>query len=168
MRHSGRVGSNERNSEVSDAEIDAVLHACRSLVAIAAWSVDVVADEVDLMQLRVLVLIATRGAASLKAVVETTGAHPSRASRTCDRLVSKGLVSRTSDPADRRSLRLTLTPAGERIVRRVRRARRAAIAPALSAMSPHARADLLRALEDFAAASDGRRDGDLSALAWPG
>lgn len=120
------------------------------------------------MQLRVLVLIATRGPASLKAVVETTGMHPSRASRTCDRLVSKGLIARAADPADRRSLRLTLTSAGERIVRRVRRARRAAIAPVLAAMSPRTRADLLHALEAFATASEGRRDGDLSALAWPG
>lgn len=155
-------------TEVDDAEIDAVLHACRSLVAIAAWSADVVANEVDLMQLRVLVLIATRGSASLKAVVETTSIHPSRASRTCDRLVSKGLIARSADPTDRRSLRMTLTPAGERIVRRVRQARRSAIAPVLSAMSPGARADLLRALEDFATASDGVPDGDLSALAWQG
>jgi DNA-binding MarR family transcriptional regulator len=152
--------------KVGDAEIDAVLQACRSLVAIAAWSVDAVADEVDVVQLRILVVVATREWASLKTVVEATRLHPSRASRTCDRLVGKGLMTRTADPEDRRSVQLNLTAAGERIVRRVRRARRAAITPVLAGMSERSRVDLLRGLDEFAAASGGPRDADLSTMAW--
>jgi DNA-binding MarR family transcriptional regulator len=151
---------------VGDAEVDAVLHACRSLVAIAAWSVDAVADKVDLVQLRILVLVASRQPASLKSVTEATRLHPSRASRTCDRLVGKGLMTRAADPEDRRSVRLKLTVAGERIVRRVRHARRAAITPVLAEMSKHSRADLLRVLDEFAAASGVPGDADLSTLAW--
>jgi DNA-binding MarR family transcriptional regulator len=152
--------------EVGDAEVDAVLQACRSLVAIAAWSVDAVADKVDVVQLRILVLVATRESTSLKAVVEVTRLHPSRASRTCDRLVGKGFMTRTADPEDRRSVQLKLTAAGERIVRRVRRARRAAITPVLAGMSERSRADLLRVLDEFAAASGGSSNADLSTLAW--
>jgi DNA-binding MarR family transcriptional regulator len=151
---------------VGDAEVDAVLHACRSLVAIAAWSVATVADKVDLVQLRILVLVATRQSASLKAVVEATGLHPSRASRTCDRLVGKGLMTRAADSEDRRSVRFKLTTAGERVVRRVRRARRAAITPVLAAMPKDSRADLLRVLGEFAAASGVPGDADLSTFAW--
>jgi DNA-binding MarR family transcriptional regulator len=151
---------------VDDAEVDAVLHACRSLVAISAWSADAVADDVDLVQLRILVFVASRGSASLKSVVEATRLHPSRASRTCDRMVGKGLMTRGADPDDRRSLELRLTPAGERIVRRVRRARRAAITPVLAEMSKDSRADLLRVLDEFATASGVRGDADLSTLAW--
>jgi DNA-binding MarR family transcriptional regulator len=45
-----------------------------------------------------------------------TGDNPSRL---VDRLVKAGLVSREPDPADRRHVTLTLTPAGERLVREV-------------------------------------------------
>ena len=46
------------------------------------------------------------------------GLHLTRASRLCDRLVAAGLLDRADDPANRRQLTLTLTPDGERVVRR--------------------------------------------------
>lgn len=147
-------------------EVDAVLEACRSLVAISAWSVEAVSDHVDLVELRILVVLATRGASSLKDLADTVRLHLTRASRTCDRLVGKKLVTRTDDPDDRRVLQLGLTPAGEAIVREVMNARRDAVAPVLAAMSATRRSELLRSLRAFASASGEVGNGDISALAW--
>ncbi len=146
------------------AEIDAVLDACRSLVAISAWSVEAVADQVDLVQLRILVVLTTRGASSLRDLAGTARLHLTRASRACDRLVSKRLITRTDDPDDRRVLRLRLTPAGEAVVRKVVDARREAIAPVLAQMSATRRTELVRSLRAFAAATSPH--GDMSLLAW--
>ncbi len=153
---------NERAGE----EVDAVLEACRSLVAVSAWSVETVADRVDLVQLRILVVLAARGAGSLKDVAEAAHLHLTRASRSCDRLVGKGFITRSDDPDDRRVLQLRLTSAGEAVVRDVMNARRDAIAPVLAAMSASRRTELVRSLRAFAAASGEFIDGDLSALAW--
>jgi DNA-binding MarR family transcriptional regulator len=147
-------------------EVDAVLEACRSLVAIAAWSVESVADEVDLVQLRILVVLANRGPASLKEVAEATRLHLTRASRSCDRLVGKKLITRSDDPVDRRLLQLRLSPAGKAVVRKVTNSRRDAVAPVLAAMTKTRRTELVRSLRAFAAAGQGNGDGDLSSLAW--
>ena len=161
---SGRVDTTSEGPGLE--EIDAVLDACRSLVAISAWSVEAVADEVDLVQLRILVVLASRGAASLKDVAEAAHLHLTRASRSCERLVGKKLITRSNDPADRRVLQLRLTPRGEAIVCNVTDARRDAVAPVLAAMSATRRTELVRSLRAFAAASGGIGAGDLSSLAW--
>ena len=49
---------------------------------------------------------------SLTGLSEALDLDRSTLSRTVDSLVKAGLVERSDDPADRRSLRLTLTPAG--------------------------------------------------------
>ncbi len=49
---------------------------------------------------------------SLSALASTLDLDPSTLSRTVDSLVKAGLVERKEDPADRRSLRLTLSAAG--------------------------------------------------------
>lgn len=161
-------GAGSRADVIADPsgveDVDAVLEACRSLVAISAWSVEAVADQVDLVQLRILVVLATRGATSLKDVADTGHLHLSRASRACDRLVGKKLITRSDDPDDRRVLQLRLTRAGEVVVRTVMDARRDAVAPVLAAMSATRRAELVRSLRAFAAVSG--EVGDVSSLAW--
>jgi DNA-binding MarR family transcriptional regulator len=147
-------------------DVDAVLEACRSLVAISAWSADAVADRVDPVQLRILVVLATRGSSSLKALADATHLHLSRASRSCDRLVEKKLITRGDHPDDRRVLQLRLTPAGESVVRTVMNARRDAVAPVLAAMPATRRDELVRSLRAFAAASGTIGRGDVSSLAW--
>jgi len=143
-----------------------VLDACRSLVAISAWSVEAVADQVDLVQLRILVVLATRGTSSLRDLADSTRLHLSRASRACDRLVGKNLITRSDDPDDRRVLQLGLTPGGEAVLRKVMNARREAVAPVLAAMSTTRRTELVRALRAFAAATGDVGHGDVSSLAW--
>lgn len=159
-----RRGSVAKQARYDD--VDAVLDACRSLVAISAWSVEAVADKVDLVQLRILVVLATQGTSSLKNLADATRLHMTRASRVCDRLVGKRLVARGDDPADRRVLQLSLTSAGEAVVRKVMNARRDAVAPVLAAMSTTRRAELVRSLRAFEEASGELGHGDVSSLAW--
>jgi MarR family transcriptional regulator, organic hydroperoxide resistance regulator len=75
-----------------------------------------------------------------------TGTGPSRL---VDRLVARGYVLRTVDPADRRSVALTLTPSGldvEAEVKRVEEALYAAMEPLISSHPVDETLDLLRAM----------------------
>lgn len=159
--------SDKRSGErVGAREVDAVLTACRLLVAISAQSLSVVDEEVSVVQLRILVVVASRGSATLSAVAAATGLHVSKASRTCDRMVHADLLFREPDPSDRRSLHLTLTAKGRDVVDAVSRARRAAITPVLRRLPAERRRDLVAALNDFVAAGGEPAETSLWALGW--
>lgn len=151
--------------DVTDQEVDALISACRALVAIAVRSVSAVSEEVDVIQLRILTVIASRGRASLGEVAEAATITLSKASRTCDRLVAGRLVTRDDDPNDRRSLKLTLTREGRQVVQRVNAARRDAIAPMLAAMPTARRSALVSALCEFTAGAAPEHR-DLWAMGW--
>jgi DNA-binding MarR family transcriptional regulator len=146
MRKNGSVASTE--------QIDAVMLAMRVLVAVTAQSVAELDERVTLAQLRVLVVIASRGPQNLAAVAEGLGLHSSNATRACDKLVDGGLLHRSDDPADRRNLVLRLTPSGEELVASINRARRASIAGVLDRMSDRGRSRLTVVLRDFVDAAD--------------
>ena len=101
------------------------------LVGVTAQSVSAVEDVVTLTQLRVLVLISSRGPLNLNAVAQAMGVHPSNAPRACDRLVNAGLLDRRDSPSDRRNVSLDLTPAGRELVQTMVAHRRDAIAQVL-------------------------------------
>jgi DNA-binding MarR family transcriptional regulator len=153
-----------------DEETEAVLAACRVLVAISAQSIAAVEDVADLTQVRALVVIASRGSVSLSELSEAMNIHLTRASRLCDRLVVKGLINRADDPANRRQLTLTLTPDGERVVQEVMRRRGEAIKSLMDRLSKHMtkqrRADVALLLREFAAAGGEPSDPDLWAIGW--
>ena len=134
-------------------EVDAVMTAARVLVAVIASSVADVEDRVSLPQLRVLVMLATRGPLNLVAVAESLGVHPSNATRAVERLVVAGFVDRRDVPADRRNVSLTLTETGSALVDSVFAHRRAAIKKVIQRMPPAKRKALPGALESFAAAA---------------
>ena len=71
-------------------DVEATMLATRALVAISARSLAAVDDVVTTPQLRVLVMIASRGQLNLGAVARGLGVHPSNATRACDRLVGAG------------------------------------------------------------------------------
>jgi DNA-binding MarR family transcriptional regulator len=147
-------------------DVDAVMLAARVLVGVSARSVAAVEDVVTLPQLRLLVMVASRGPLNLGAVAEGLGVHPSNATRACDRLVVAGLLDRRDNPADRRNLLLELTPAGRELVERVTDHRRAAIAEILDRMPPSRRRALVGVLRSFAAAAGEIPDRDVWALGW--
>src|SRR3954447_8140489 len=116
--------------------LSAVLAASRTLVAISTESMGHVLDELDVIQFRVLVVVASRGPCSLGGVAEAVGLHVSTASRTCDRMVAMGLLNRSASANDRRNLELTLTPDGEDLVGQVLRRRREALRSVLERLTP--------------------------------
>ena len=104
-------------------------------------------------QLRVLTIIAGNEQTNMTGLAEALEVLPSSASRLCDRLEAAGLLRRSPDPRDRREVRLTLTPAADRLLDELRERRRAALAQVLERMTPSDRQDLVRALAAFDAAA---------------
>jgi DNA-binding MarR family transcriptional regulator len=147
-------------------DVDAVMLAARVLVGVSARSVALVEDDVTLPQLRLLVMVASRGPLNLAAVAAGLGVHPSNATRACDRLVTAGLLDRRDNPADRRHLLLELTPSGRALVARVMDQRRAAIAEILGRMPRSRRRELVGVLRSFAAAAGELPDREVWALGW--
>jgi DNA-binding MarR family transcriptional regulator len=135
--------------ELAD-QVDAVLAATRSLVAIAARSLAPVDEIVTLSQWRVLVVVSEAGSATLNQVADGLAVHASTATRICDRLTAAGLLSRREDAHDRRYLSLTLTKKGTRLVDRVTEHRRTELAAVFAAMEPARRKRVAAAFSDFA------------------
>jgi DNA-binding MarR family transcriptional regulator len=124
------------------------------LVAITAQSVATVQEDVTLPQLRVLVMLASRGPLNLNTVARGLAVHPSNATRACDRLVASGLLDRRDDPEGRRNLILELTEQGRELVETVMDYRRRAIETVLAQMPAVHRRALVPALRSFAAAGE--------------
>jgi DNA-binding MarR family transcriptional regulator len=143
-----------------------VLAACRLLVGISVQSMSAVQDQVNVVQLRILTVIASHDGITLSELAAATGLHISRASRACDRLTAEGLIARAADPEDRRNLQLTLTEAGAKIVAATAAARRKAVEPALRRMTAPARLALVTALEELTATAGEPAEADLWALGW--
>lgn len=141
--------------------MDAVLAASRALVAVAARSLADHAEDVTLAQYRVLVELASRGPLRAADLAAALGVDRSTATRMCERLVRKRLVDRRRVSSDRRSVRLSLTPAGRQLVREVTQRRRAEIAKIVRRMPGEGRAPMLAALRAFADAA-----GELPAQDW--
>jgi DNA-binding MarR family transcriptional regulator len=150
----------------STDDVEATMLAARALVAISAESVAAVDDVVTPPQLRVLVMIASRGPLNLGAVARGLGVHPSNATRTCDRMVTAGLLDRRDDPADRRNLLLQLTDQGRSLVDGVMDRRRVAIAEVLDRMPALQRTALIPVLTSFAEAAGEVEDQFLWELGW--
>jgi DNA-binding MarR family transcriptional regulator len=140
--------------------------AARVLLAVVARSVAEVEDQVSLPQLRVLVMIATRGPLNLSAVADALAVHPSNATRTVERLVSAGFVDRRDAADDRRNVRLTLTKKGQRLVDSVFEHRRSAIEQVVERMPEHRRRALPGAFESFADAAGEAREDHFGAMYW--
>ena len=107
--------------------VDAVLGASRALVAVAARSLATVADDVTLAQYRALIELAARGPQRLADLATALTVERSTATRMCDRLVRKRLVTRERGTEDRRVVRVSLTDAGAQLVAEVSRRRRSEI-----------------------------------------
>lgn len=146
--------------------VEAVLAAARVLVGISAQSVAAVDDVVTLPQLRVLMMVANRGALNLSAVAAGLGVHPSNGTRVVDRLVTADLISRRDNPADRRNLLLELTPAGRTLVDTITSHRRDAVVELLRRVPHHQWSDLGPALHSFAAAGGEVTDDPAWSLGW--
>lgn len=160
------AGADRGSPSIPRHEVDAVVAACRSLVALSVRSIAVVDDVVDPVQFRALVVIASRGVASLGELAEATGLSLSTSSRLCTRLVEAGLIHRKDDPADRRQLALTLTEDGKRVVSSVTGIRRRAVRQLLQRLSEPARTALTAALDELVASCKEQDERELWSLGW--
>ncbi|MDN5764713.1 MAG: MarR family transcriptional regulator [Humibacillus sp.] len=152
---------------VSSDQVHAVMVAAQALVGVAAQGVAEVEDRVTLPQLRVLMLVATRGGLNLGALAQAMGVHPSNASRACDRLVEAGFLQRTESTLDRRNLMLELTDKGDELIDELIGSRRATIASILAQMPESRRRTLASAMLSFAQASDATHGESAWKLGWP-
>jgi DNA-binding MarR family transcriptional regulator len=164
------VGSDPDIDSASDTagQVDAIMVALQALVGMAAQSVSEVEDRVTLPQLRVLVLIASRGTLNLNALAQAMGINPSNASRSCDRLVAAGLLRRTASPLDRRNLVLELTDDGRALIEKLTERRRQAIAEVLDQVPSSRRRALVNAMRTFGKAAGEFPAGNAWKLGWHG
>jgi DNA-binding MarR family transcriptional regulator len=145
--------------------VDGVLGASRALVAVAARSLATVADDVTLAQYRVLIELGSRGPQRLADLASALHVDRSTATRMCDRLVRKRLVTRRRTTEDRRGVRISLTSAGAELVFEVSRRRRAEIGRIVERMPTSHRVLVVKALRAFAEAAGEVPEQDWS-LGW--
>lgn len=108
--------------------IDGLMSISRVLVALAARTLAAIDAEVTLPQYRVLVVLASRGPQRTIDLAGELTVVSSTVTRTCDRLVRKGLVRRYQRGTDRRAVWIALTDNGKKLVGEVMRSRREALA----------------------------------------
>lgn len=160
-------GDHEADPAVETAEqVEAIMLALQAVVGVAAQSVAEVEDRVTLPQLRVLVLVASRGTLNLNALAEAMGVHPSNASRSVDRLVTAGLLRRTESAFDRRNLVLALTEEGQGLIETLVERRREAIAAVLQRVPQSRRRSLVNAMRSFGTAAGEAPAGSAWRLGW--
>jgi DNA-binding MarR family transcriptional regulator len=147
---------------VDEGAVDGVLAASRALVAITTRSLGAAAEETTIAQYRALVVLASRGPQRITDLAGALGVAPSTAGRMCDRLVRKRLVRRSRARADRRSVQVSITPAGRRVVDEATARRRALIAEALARLPSATQQVVAEALLSFAAAA-----GEVPDRQWP-
>lgn len=142
--------------------IDEVLTASRVLVSVAARSLAAHEAEVSLQQYRALVVLASRGPQRPIDLAEALGVDPSTATRLCDRLVDRRLISRRRQVGDRREVRLDLSDRGRSLVGEVTERRRLEIGRILAAVPGSDREKLVHAFRAF-----GQAAGEVSDDEWP-
>jgi DNA-binding MarR family transcriptional regulator len=139
---------------VSDEELtEAIILASRAMVGIAVRSLSDASQDVTLPQYRTLVVLAEGGPSRLADLASALGVSPSTATRMCDRLVRKGLVTRTRDELDRREVNLAVTQAGRQVVDEVIDGRRREVREMLRSIPTDARGQLLESLQVLAEAA---------------
>jgi DNA-binding MarR family transcriptional regulator len=134
-------------------QVETLVAASRVFVALSVESLAEVDEVVTLVQLRALVVLTSRGPTNLSSLAEALGVHASNASRTCEALVSMGLLDRRDDPNDRRNVVLAPRERGREVVRAVLDRRSALLADLLGRLGAADRKALtgpLRRLVDAA------------------
>lgn len=130
----------------------AMMPVSRTMTAIVARTLTETDVDITVPQLRVLVLLNSRGPMNMSAIAQHLDVNPSNASRTCDQLVGAGMVDRTPDEKDRRNVVLRLTDDGAAFVADLMDRRRRLIDEVVARMSTEDQQALARGLEAFSGA----------------
>lgn len=122
------------------------------LLAMAAGDIDrrigssLAEESLSIDQWRVLEFLAINGPCPMSSLAGATGINGATLTRIVDRLVSRALVYRSADSADRRRVLIHLAGRGEAATDRVRPLVAHAEKQALSRLSAHDRDELIRLL----------------------
>jgi len=159
------TGVVSRTAVADDEVADAIIRASRTVFAIAVQSLTATDEGVTLPQYRTLVTLTYGGRRRLADLACSLGVSPSTATRMCDRLVRKGLITRTRDDIDRREVNLDVTTDGRKIVRSVIERRRDEMHYLLKPIPRATRNELVEALNMLADTSNGTSEVHWS-LGW--
>ncbi len=85
-------------------------------IVVPTLSLDKVASDVTVAQLRVLIVLRHGGPSPMSSLAASARVVPSSATGIVDNLVGRGLVLREDDPRDRRRVICRLSPAGQEMV----------------------------------------------------
>ncbi len=129
--------------------VDVLLEVSRTFTAIVASSMIRTDATLTTPQLRVLMVLEGLGSTNLSGLAADLGVDASTASRACEQLVRRRLVSRVRDPADRRHVDLRLSAKGRALVERLLVRRRELLAEMVQRLSDEDRAQVARGLEVF-------------------
>ncbi len=102
---------------------------------------------ITLPQLRILFRIRQQPGIGVRDLAQALGVSASNVTQQVDKLVTRGLISRTDRPEDRRHVALRLTPEGEHVAGEISLAARAYVRRLLEGLSPAEQDDLTRLLE---------------------
>lgn len=160
------VPADDVSADDVDAVTDAVLTASRLLVAVSARSIAHVDESITMPQFRLLVVLSAHGPSKLADLAEALEVNPSTATRTVDRLIAAGMVTRSPNPSSRREIVLELTRAGSRLVRAVTARRRDEIAKIVERMPAARRNGLVEVLTAFSRAGGERPVSAAPEAAW--
>jgi DNA-binding MarR family transcriptional regulator len=110
-----------------DEVVDAFAALSRILVGITARSLSMLDIDLTLSQYRIVVVLAARGPQRTVDLARELTLHPSTVTRTCDRLIRRGLLHRQHRQLDRRVAWLALSESGKELIGQVMRRRTAEI-----------------------------------------
>ncbi len=148
--------------DVDEGVVSAVLTASRTLIAVATRSLGGAAEETTIAQYRTLVVLASRGPHRLVDLAGALGVAPSTAGRMCDRLVRKQLIRRHRARQDRRTVVVSITAGGRRVVDDATGRRRVFITDILRILTSEEQAAVADAMRVFAASA-----GEIPDSEWP-
>jgi DNA-binding MarR family transcriptional regulator len=145
-------------------DVDEALAASRALLAVIARSQVEILDQMTLAQFRILVVLSEAGPLRSGDLAERVGVHQSTLTRTADRLVDAGLITREVGSASRREVIVELTHKGRALVLDVMARRRRELARILQGAGVADRRLIVRGLQAFARAAGKPEPGQLLSL----
>jgi DNA-binding MarR family transcriptional regulator len=146
---------------VEDEVVEALLAAARVMVGLTAKSIARLDADITLPQYRMLILLASNGAQRTTDLASQLSVTPSTVTRTCDRLVRRGLAQRFQRTDDRRVAWIALTETGKHLIGEVMRQRRAEVTRLTRLVPLSSSAAVVAALDAFVAAA-----GELPERDW--
>jgi DNA-binding MarR family transcriptional regulator len=144
-----------REPQADPAAVDAVLAASQTMVAVLMKSLGAPAEEATAAQYRALWVLMSRSPWRLVDLAGALGVAQSSAGRMCDRLARKGLVRRHRASGDRRTVLVSVTPAGRRVGDEAAGRYRALIAEILGRLAVPTQREGAEAFRKFADAAAG-------------